>query len=73
MAELKHFVIVVRDQERSAKFRPRSSLEARNSSARIRTNSPRRGAGTLRQASKAFAARPMTALASCGLVILTGL
>jgi len=51
--------------------RPRSSLAMRNSSARIRTNSPRRGAGTVRQASNASAARPIIALAASGLVSLT--
>src|SRR6516165_2837093 len=35
---------------------PRSLLAARRSSARMRTNSPRRGGGTVRQALKAFAA-----------------
>jgi hypothetical protein len=49
--------------------RPRSTFTARNSSASIRTNSPRRGAGTERQTSKACAARRMVSPASSGLVI----
>ncbi len=41
----------------SVTSRPRSSLAARSSSPRSRTNSPRRGAGTLRQARNALWAR----------------
>src|SRR5215213_4268754 len=51
--------------------RPRSSLAARSSSPRRRMNSPRFGAGILRQVLKAASARPIAALASSGVVSRT--
>ncbi len=50
----------------SVTSRPRSALAARSSSPSRRTSSPRRGAGTIRQARKAAWARSIRAAASVG-------